>query len=572
MKAPRGMTFIDVVVGTSLVLIIFLGLFGILRASVMLASLAKARTAATAIADNQIEAIRALTYDSVGTIGGIPAGTLSATSTTSVNGITYSIRTFIEYVDDPADGSGAADTNTITTDYKRVKVAVTYTIRGILHEVDEISNEAPSGMETTTGGGTLKVSVVNAAGAAVAGATVQVVNASTTPTVNLSTFSDSTGSVILPGAATSTQYQITVSKTGYSSAQTYVRDSTNQNPSPGYLTVVKNQTTTGTFAIDLLSALTLRTFTPIAASSTVDTFADATQLASQTSTAVSGGAVKLLLGGGTTGYALSGNTVSVGRAPAYLSSWTAASSSVSLPAGTTVRLHVTDGTSALIPDSALPGNAVGFTSYPVNLSSVSTSTYPTLGLSADLTTNATTTTPSLLDWTIAYMAGPVPVPNVSFSLTGLKTIGTTGGGAPIYKTTVASTTSALGLRTLPLEWDTYALTLSGYDVIDACAPLPYALSPGISYNNALYLGTLSTNAVLVSVRDNAGTAVPGASVTVSRSGFTQTVTTSSCGTAYFGSLTSSSGYTIQAVKSGYTTATYTGITISGHLFYAATFP
>lgn len=568
-RAIRGISMIDVVVGSALVLIIFLSLIGLLRASLLVSSLAKAKAGATAVANEQMEYIRSLPYESVGTVGGIPAGLIPQYSTTTENAIPYGVRTFVEYVDDAADGTGGSDSNAITTDYKRVKVAVSYTIRGLIRKVELVSNYSPLSVETTTNGGTLRIQVVGATGSAVAGATVRVVNASTSPTVDVTTFSDASGIVLLGGAATSSEYQIFVSKNGYSSAQTYARDTTNQNPTPGYLTVVKNTTTTSTFAIDQLATLALRTYTPISATSTTDNFADSSKLATQSNTAVASGSLRLSTG--SDGYNLSGSARSVGYSPVYLASWTVASTTLSQPAGTTLKVHVTDGTGTLIPDAVLAGNAAGFSGTSINLSGISTSTYPTLALSADLATNATTTTPTLTSWTINGTAGPVPVPNVSVSVTGAKTIGSTGGGTPIYKTTVATTTGATGSKSLQLEWDSYGFSLTGYDVVDACTPPPFGLAPGATITSSLFLGTNSTNAFLVTVRDNAGNIVPGVTVTLAKSGYTGNVNTSSCGTAYFGSLASGT-YSVTITKTGYTTTTYSNVSVSGHGFYNASFP
>ena len=570
-QSLRGVTLIDALVGSALVLVIFMALIGLLRSSLLIASLAKAKAGATAVADNQMEYARSLPYDSVGTVSGIPSGIIPQYSTTTQNGISYGVRVFIEYVDDPADGSGAADTNSITTDYKRVKVAVTYTVRGVLREIDMVSTYAPPSIETTTNGGTLKVVVVNASGVAVPGATVRVVNASTSPTVDVSTFSDSTGIVLLGGAATSTEYQIFVTKNGYSSAQTYARDTTNQNPTPGFLTVVKNQTTASTFVIDVLSSLTLKTYYPISATSTTDSLNDDSMLTSQSNVQISGGSL-VLSGGGAPGYDTPGSATLVNVTPSMLSSWTTASTTLALPGGTDIRVHVINASGTQLPDAVLPGNSAGFNTASIDLSGISTSTYPTLSLRADLTTSATSTTPSLNVWSINYLVGPTPAPNVSISLTGAKTIGSTGGNASIYKTTMSTTTGASASAALALEWDTYGLTLSGYDVIDACDAPPYALAPGISYTNALYLGTLTSNSVLVSVRDNTGAKIAGATVTLSRSGYNATVTTSVCGTAYFGAISSSSSYTVQISKSGYTTTSSTNVNLTGHLFYATSFP
>ncbi len=559
----RGMSFMDVIIGTALMLIIFTALVGLLRTSLQVASLAKTRSIATTIAESQMEYIRSLSYDQVGTIGGIPAGTIPQISTTTQNGISFPVRTLIEYVDDAADGVGAADTNGISTDYKRIKVSVTYVANKRTQTIDLNSVYSPLGLETTTGGGTLKVSVVNAVGAGVAGASVHITNSSISPTVDLTTFSNALGIVFLPGAPTSTQYQIEVSKTAYSNAQTYARDATNQNPTPGYLTVVRNQTTTGTFAIDLLSTLAVKTFYPIASSTYADTFSSSSGVTSTTNTAVISGGVQLT--NDINGYALSGNVKSSTQTPTYLAGWGMAIATTTLPAGTSIRFHITTGSGVLLPDTALPGNASGFTG-SVWLGSLSTSTYPALALSADLTTTSTSSTPILQDWSLSYARGPIPFPNVSFSLTGVKTIGSTGAGAPLYKTNVSSTTGASGVSTLSLEWDAYTLVLPAYDVISACNAPPYSLSPGTSSNTSLILATSTSHMALVSVRDVNG-AVAGASVTISRSGFSKTVITDSCGSAYFGGLTSST-YDVSSSKTGYTTFNATSIPISGHVFYS----
>lgn len=565
-RTLRGMSFMDVIVGTALVLIIFTVLTGLLRSSLQVAQVAKTRSVATAIAESQMEYIRSLSYDSVGTVGGIPAGTVPQYATTTQNGIAFPVRTFIEYVDDPADGTSTSDTNSITTDYKRIKVSVSYFANNRTQTVDLISTYSPPGLETTTNGGTLKVSVVNATGAAVAGATVRIVNASTSPTIDETTYSDSTGTVMLPGAPTSTQYQIFVSKNGYSSAQTYARDGTNQNPTPGYLTVVKNQTTTGTFAIDLLSSLVISTYYPIATSTYLDTFASGANVTNLSNTSVTSGAIQLLNSGAPVGYALSGSAKSVMQSPTYLSAWKTAVATTSLPAGTTIRFHIIDGSGNLIPDTALAGNAAGFTT-TVNLSGVSTSTYPSLGLSADLTTSSTTTTPLLQDWSLIYQRGPIPFPNVAYSLTGAKTIGSTGAGASIYKTTVSTSTDSNGTRTLPLEWDSYTMSLTTYDVMSACSAAPYSLPAGSVSSNALYLGSSTTNMILISTRTAANAPIAGASVQLTNGGaYTKTIVTDSCGSAYFGGLTSGT-YSVSASKTGYTTFNASNISVSGHMFY-----
>ena len=484
MRSLRGVSLVDVVVGSALVLIIFSGLFGLLRASMQVAGLSKLRATATELASSQMEYLRSLAYEDVGTVGGIPSGLVPQYATTTMAGVSYGVRTYVEYTDDAADGTGGSDTNFITTDYKRAKVAVTYTVSGTPRTVTLVSTITPKGIESTVGGGTLQVRAVDALGVPVAGASVTVVNPSVSPTVGLSTFTDAAGLVWLPGAPTSTDYRISVSKDGFSSAQTYARDATNQNPTPGYLTVVGGSTTSGTFAIDRLATLILRTFSPIRAALWNDSFNDSSNVVSTASTQIAGGALSLT--SGEFGYSSSGSATSVAITPAYLARWSSASTTASVPGGTEFRLQVLDGTGALLPDAVLPGNASGFTG-AITLSSISTTTYPSLALRAELSSGNPALTPSIEEWRLGYDEGPIPLPNVSFTLVGGKTVGSTGAGASIYKTTVSTSTGALASSTLQLEWDTYTLTVPGRTIIFQAPEAPYELLPGAALDATLIL-------------------------------------------------------------------------------------
>lgn len=479
------MSLVDVIVGSALILIVFLALFGLLRTSLLISSSAKAKAGATAVASTQMEYIRSLPYESVGTVGGIPAGPVAQYATTTLNGIPYAVRTLVQYVDDPKDGSGTGDSNGVTTDYKRVRIATTYLFRGEEREVAIVSNVAPPSLETTTNGGTLRVHVVDAAGAAVAGASVNVRNTSVSPSINFTTFTDLTGAVLVPGAPTSTAYQILVTKDGYSSAQTYARDAINQNPTPGYFTVAKNQTTSGTFAIDALASLVLRTFSPVRAATSQNRYADASGLTEQTATQVTANTLRLAGSPGL--YPFSGSARSTTTAPQYVKSWTSLAVSEILAPNTGIRMFITDASGMLLPDSALAGNSAGFTSFPVSLADVSTTTYPSLAFRAELTSTDGLNTPQLVSATFSYEEGPVPLPNVPITLTGSKRKGTTGSGTPLYKTIVSTTTDATGVRTIPLEWDAYQLEITGYTMQSPSSTPSYVLAPGTTLESVLIL-------------------------------------------------------------------------------------
>lgn len=144
----RGMTLIEVIVAVALFVTLFLALLGILRVSLQLSALAKAKAVAVELANTQMEYLRGLPYASLGTVGGTPSGTIPQVSTSTVNGVGYPVRTYIAYYDDSADGTAAGDTNGIRTDYKKAKVTVTYSVNGRAGRVTLLSNFVPAGIET----------------------------------------------------------------------------------------------------------------------------------------------------------------------------------------------------------------------------------------------------------------------------------------------------------------------------------------------------------------------------------------------------------------------------------------
>lgn len=556
-RALRGFGLVDVVVGVALMLVLFLALFGVLRASLLLSALTKAKAAGVELASTHMEYLRGLSYDALGTAGGIPSGAVPQTTTSSVDGVLYTTRTFIVYGDDPADGIGAGDTNGVTTDYKIVKVTVSYALNGLAKSVVLVSNFAPPGVESTTGGGTLSLHVVNAASANVSGASVHIVNVSTSPAVDFTTLTNLGGFATVGGAAPSSEYQVQVSRAGYSSAQTYARTSQNVNPTPGYLTVAKDQTTSATFAIDTLATLALASFSPATTTVFSDSFIDASNLTSHINTQVADGALLL------TSQALSGSARSTSISPSYLGGWGMLSATLSTPAGTTALVRVADAAGASLPDLVLSGNSAGFSSFPVSLTGIATTSYPGLTLRAELTSNSTTTTPSLLDWSLSHTEGPSPLPNVAFTLTGAKTIGTNGSGLPIYKTVVNDTTGASAATTETLEWDAYALALGGANLIEGCPAAPYSLAPALSTSTALIIGALTANTLPVVVTNTAGSAMPNAKVVLTTSGYAATISTSACGLAFFNGL-ASGVFSATVSATGHTTTTFSGIGVAGH--------
>jgi len=556
MKTKRGMTLIDVVVGTSIMLIVFLGIFGAFKISIQLVYSTKAKTGAVSLLTEQLEYIRGLPYENVGTFGGIPAGVIPQTEQVHLNGVDYIRNTLVQYTDAPEDGLDTLDENGITADYKTVKVEIVWNIRNSNRSTFAVTRIAPIGQESLTGGGTLRVNVFDQSVSPVEGATVRIVNSTSNPTIDVSAETNTAGSVSFPGTPEGSEYEIYVSKSGYSSAQTYGVSAGNPNPSPIHVSVVESQTTTTSFGIDRDAVLRFFTYEPAGPGSFDDTFADETKLMSIEGLSVSGG-VLALNENPATGYTASGSAFSIAVAPAYLASWDEIAFTPTTPADTAlaVRLHYFDGSVyALVPDTDLPNNSSGFTSGLVDISSLDIATYASLKLGAFLETADASSTPQLSDWSLSYIAGPSPLPGVSFNIHGAKTIGTDSGGQPVYKYDDAFTTTQYAEWFIdPIEWDAYTVALSDsdeYDVVERC-PNVVAPNPGETLDVSVTVDTDTSNSLRVSVTDEVGDVVNGATITLagptSVGGLTE-----GCGQEYFGGITQGT-YSITISKSGFQT-------------------
>jgi hypothetical protein len=559
----RGVTLLDTIIGVALMLVVFVGIASAFELSIQVVTNNKARAGAIALGDQRMESIRALAYSAVGTAGGIPSGLIPQSESLTFNGINYTRRTYIEYDDDPKDGLGSADSNHITEDYKAVKVQVLWNERAKPYNITLVTRFSPTtGLESNVPGGTLTILSVNSLGNPVPGASVLIVNASTSPAIDISTFTDASGTASILGAPSAPGYQVTVTNPGYSSAQTYSTTAQNTNPNPGNLTVTNSHTTSATFVIDVLGNKTVNTWTQILTGTSSDPFNDYSMIATSTGVVVSGGQVRLATA------STSGEVQSVPMGPSYLAGWGTFSWSDSQPATTSIRYRVYsgDGTS-LVPDTLIPGNAAGFTSGSVNLSSVPTSTYPTIRLDAVFSSHSTTTTPTLTLWSVSDTYGPLPLANIPFTLQGAKTIGSGPGGA-IYKYTSAFSTGASSTVLIPnLEWDNYTVTIpasSGYDVASACNPQPESLSPGATMTSNFYLAAHTANSLLVDVRSAAtGALVTGASVQITKSAYSATATSDACGQTFFPGIASTGTYSITVTAAGHATYTSSTVSVSG---------
>lgn len=262
-KSKHGSSLLEVILAIVIVTFIVGSLLSLFTSGTRLLYHAKARLTAVALANEQLEFIRNLPYDSVGTTGGIPTGTLPQTQTTQVNNTPYTIDTDIIYVDDAYDKVIPLDL--LNTDYKKVTITVSWSIASTPTSIALTSTIAPNGIETNSSGGTIFIQVYDPSttpSTPLQGATIKITAPTTNPAVSLTKKTDSSGIYVLAGAPPGIEaYHIEISKAGYSSAQTYPTDPVNNpNPSPADLNVLVGETTSQYFEIaPVVTAMTLQT-------------------------------------------------------------------------------------------------------------------------------------------------------------------------------------------------------------------------------------------------------------------------------------------------------------------------
>jgi len=260
-----GFTFIETIVSISIFTILILSVYGIYTLIISEVRGYREKTTISALADQYLEIARNLPYSQIGTLSGNPHGNLpdlpNAASFT-INGIGYRIYYVVNYVDDPADGTALANTDSAPNDYKQIKVYVENPINGTKKSF--ATTVAPKGLENLTNGGALSIKVFNAVGQPVSNANIQITNNALNPNINLTRTSDANGNWVEVGLPNSVNgYHVVVTKNGYSTDQSYPIAVKNPNPIKPDATISNGQVTQISFSIDQLSNLTFNTLSQV---------------------------------------------------------------------------------------------------------------------------------------------------------------------------------------------------------------------------------------------------------------------------------------------------------------------
>lgn len=546
-------------------LIIFLGIFGAYQLGLKTIGFNQRKVTATAIASGQIEKIRNLPYLLIGTKDAqlpFAQGVLDPATTTLSNNIEYQIETGVKFIIDEADGTGEEDS--CNWDYKRAEIRVSWSGR-FSGKVELVTDIAPKDkVEEAQAcqaqpGGILSVSVLDALNEMAPSPLIEVFDPSTGLLVDSATPFDGKHDFPL---ATST-YRVVTSKPGYSTERTYGIDeiAIPEKPNP---TILEGKAAEIYFSIDILSSLSIETFSTWGTDYFSDTFIDESKISEKSNLIVGDGKVTLATAG--EDYLPSGYLVSSEIYPPTLIQWDEFSFTDEEPFGTDLnyQLYYASGTEwYLIPDSDLPGNLLGFESSPVNLSDLATTAYSKLKLEGNFSTDSASTSPALYDWQISWRTSqPTPIGGVIFNLRGEKLIGRDNQENPIYKYNQNYQSDSQGKKDISnLEWDNYTFSVSptsGLDLVNTDpSPPPIGLAPNTNLSVKLFLE--AQNSLLVTIQ-NQETLEPVFSASVrlhsSASGYDTTQYTSDKGQTLFIPL-EAANYNIEVSAPGYSSTSTT---------------
>ena len=242
-KKQSGFTLVELMIGIVLLSMIAISVFTLFSALVRSTVIVKRKAVASTLATTQMEYLKSLPYNSLAIAGGSITSTsyLPKTTSTVLNGVTYTTTSTIEYIDDAFDGcgtyptqadkqlycrnypapSGAPATDNNRKDYKIAHVEVSDHNSLILATVDsQISARVAETASTT---GALFVKVLDHNGSPLSGASVVVTNSTTTPASNFSDTTDNNGNAIFYDLSPDTSgydYTVTGSYPNYSTLTT----------------------------------------------------------------------------------------------------------------------------------------------------------------------------------------------------------------------------------------------------------------------------------------------------------------------------------------------------------------
>lgn len=546
LKEKNGLTLIEALIGVFLFLVFFLGIFGVIQLGIRVASGEQNKVAATAIVNGEMERIKNLSYSLIGIAGGFPSGILESQKTKTVSNRDYIVKTSVDYVIDLKDGVADPE-DECPNDYKKVEVEVSWS-NPFSGSVIMSTNIAPSTLSEECGetGGVLYASVFDSLGSVVDSPLIEIKDPETFEVIKTATPYNGEHYFSLPTGI----YKVTASKDGYSSESTYGSGEVAIPEKPN-LQVFENKATESSFYIDKVASFSVSTLLPWVISNFSDSFNDESKLSDIVNITLEGSMAKLMP------EQVSGYLVSIPISPQSLLRWNEFSWNDEISENAIIKYQVfyKPGENwVLVPESDLPGNSFGFTEAPIDLSSLNIQTYDELELMAIFSTNDIQISPSLLSWFVSWRSsGGTPISNISFNLSGLKTIGKDRDENDVYKYSKSHNSGSSGSIDIEdLEWDDYNFSIETQGLsLESIEPAlqPIHLDPDTHGSVNLYLE--AQNSLSVTAKDSESeTPIFSAGIRIFNGQYDETKYTDIKGQVFFAPLSAGS-YTIEAQAEGY---------------------
>ena len=209
--SEAGFSLIEVLVSIMVLAIVAGGLAAGLTATSSMLGRSKADAIATKLASSEIEVVRRMSYDVVGTVGGNPPGNLVADRNVTRDGASFRVQNRVVYVDNAAPGASQT-----RIDYKSVQTIVTPLATGS-KSITQTTLVAPPTYASIAGKSAITVSTTDKiTGAAIAGSAITVTGG---PSPTVSDVTDATGNAVIagltPNSSPSQLYTAAISKSGY---------------------------------------------------------------------------------------------------------------------------------------------------------------------------------------------------------------------------------------------------------------------------------------------------------------------------------------------------------------------
>jgi prepilin-type N-terminal cleavage/methylation domain-containing protein len=206
-----GFSLIEVLVSIMVLAIVAGGLAAGLTATSAALGRSKADAIADKLASSEIEVVRRMSYDDVGTVGGNPVGVLVADRNVTRDGATFRVQDKVVYVDNPAPGASQT-----RVDYKSVQVIVT-PAAAASKSVTQTTLVAPPTYASIAGKSAITVSTTDKiTGEPIAGSAITVTGG---PSPTVTDVTDANGNAVIagltPNTSPSQKYVVAISNPGY---------------------------------------------------------------------------------------------------------------------------------------------------------------------------------------------------------------------------------------------------------------------------------------------------------------------------------------------------------------------